>query len=671
MKIESEYMFRNLKENQKFAHYQLQQKIGEGGMGSVYRAIDLKLQRLVAIKFITKEITSQQDIERFLREARAMAKLDHENIIKIYEIGVSPAPFISMEFIEGQTLKELIHKKLPSKKLVEIIIQVSQALNVAHRQNIIHRDIKPANIMIGNGKVKLMDFGLAKNKGNHEQSLSQPGAIIGTAAYMPPEQVKGEAAPTNDIYSLGAVLYEGLTGTPPFQGDNYLNILSQLVLKDPVAPRDLNPDISIYLEAICLKCLHKKPQQRYQSAKSLKKDLTNFTNGQPIVAKPYTNFERWKKSLARHKVLFLVIMLFMMGLSTTTMIAVKKGISESEANRKLKATNRELYKQVIQLENAYQNSISEMLVLLRKLGMEQLLSKKDEFATFLVKLARYAPKNLLPTDKKIADEFLLIYFQTQLGLPINGAKLYADLAKKSPFIMLYSEKQDQHLQRGEYQQALDDCEKMLQLNNNITHPYYLMSLILFKQQKYEQALEKVHILLQKNDKHAKIALLRGRILHGLGRHNEAINVFNNEIQNSGFVEPQLYYQRSACYAALQKLDEGIADCKKALEIDDTFIDAYVRLADFHAQKGEYTVAIAHYQKYIKAQQRNKKMLYVCYNKIADCLYKMKQFKRTITYWRKVLEDPQLDKTRRANLRKQIAKTRKHLKKIQQKQRKQK
>ncbi|BBM86992.1 serine/threonine-protein kinase [Candidatus Uabimicrobium amorphum] len=666
-------MLHDLRPNQKFAHYQLQQKIGEGGMGSVYRAIDLRLQRAVAIKFISNQVTSQQDIERFLREARAMAKLDHENIVKIYEVGISPAPFIAMEFLEGQTLKELIQQKLPAQQFVEIIIQVSQALIVAHRQNIIHRDIKPANIIVGNGKAKLMDFGLAKNRESQEQSLSKSGAIIGTAAYMPPEQVKGETAPTNDIYSLGAVLYEGLTGMPPFQGDNYLNILSQLVLKDPVAPRDLNPDISIYLEAICLKCLHKKPQYRYQSAKSLKQDLVNFMNGQPIVAKPYTNIERWKKSLAQHKVLFSVIALFMLGLSTMFVVVLRRGYDLQQANAKLIEVNkvaekrtRQRDQQIIQLENSYQYSVQEILTLFQKIGLQQpqLLSKKDELAIFMVKIARYAPKNLLPTDKEIANEFLMIYFQTRLGLPIDGTKLYANLAKKSSFMMLYIEKQALHCSKGEYQQALDDCKKMLQLNRSSTHPYYLIAFILFLEGKYHRALKRINILRKKNPKHIDIALLRGRILHALGRHKDAIRVFNTEINNATHIKPQLYYQRSSCYAALQKFDKGIADCEKALEIDRTFIDTYVRLADIYVKKGKYSVAIDNYQKYVKAPQKNKKMLFVCYNKIALCFHKKKEFKRAITYWEKVLQNPKIDKAMKTNILKQIAKTKRHITKRQ-------
>ncbi|BBM86991.1 protein kinase domain-containing protein [Candidatus Uabimicrobium amorphum] len=658
----------SLKPNQQFAHYQLQEKIGEGGMGSVYRAVDLKLQRTVAIKVITNEVTSQHDVERFLREARAMAKLDHENIVQIYEVGISPVPFIAMEFLEGKTLKELIYEKLSPQKLVEIVIQIARALRVAHKQSIIHRDIKPANIIVSDGKAKLMDFGLAKNRGNSEKSLSKSGAIVGTAAYMPPEQVRGETAPTNDIYSLGAVLYEGLTGMPPFQGDNYLNILSQLVLKDPVAPRELNPDISIYLEAICLKCLHKKPQLRYQTARSLENDLDNFLQGKPVTAKPYTTIVKWQKLFAQNKMLFLMIGVFLAFLVVMSgfLLFMQKQLRNS--NDLLVKEKKNLKDKVIQIENTYQFSLEKMLSLIEFFAGNQsmqdseiLMRNRERLATLIIEVSPFAPRNLLPKSRAVALQFLDAYFASRIE-PKIGILLYKELLKKEEFVLLYGDKQYIHRMLGQYDEALRDCQEMLRLDPDGIHARYLIAYVKYEQGKYSEALELTTKFFEKKYDHFGIHQLRGKILSAQKKYNEAIEFCSKGLLKTP-EDKALLYLRGYNYGKLRQYEKAIAEYTKAIKVDGNYTRTYFRRGTLYKRRGNIDKAIDDFEEYIYREKKDDKMMGDVYSLLGDCFFKKKKYFVAIKNYRKGL---QIARNKYANLaqslRSKIKSTQKLLKK---------
>ena len=290
-----------------FRHYRIIAELGRGGMGIVYKAMDTRLERIVALKVIQSLFMGSKQVRRFLQEATATAQLDHPNIIKVYEVSDTSANYFSMEYIEGPTLGYLIkERQLTPWDTARLLEKVALALDSAHRKGIIHRDIKPSNIMIAtNGEPKIMDFGLAKII-DTEQGLSRTGDILGTPAYMPPEQAASkEVGPHSDIYSLGATLYESLTGRPPFQGYSGVNILYQIVESDPIAPRALNPDIPESLEIICLKCIEKEPGSRYASAASLADDLRNFLEQRPISARLPGMVSYWRKLVVRHKMMAL------------------------------------------------------------------------------------------------------------------------------------------------------------------------------------------------------------------------------------------------------------------------------------------------------------------------------------------------------------------------------
>src|SRR5580704_1065464 len=275
---------------QTISHYRIVEQLGAGGMGVVFKAQDSRLERAVALKFLPEKLAQQpQALERFRREARAASALNHPGICTIYDIGEQDGrAFIAMEFIDGETLRNHIHgKALPVEELLELGIQIAEALDAAHTEGIIHRDIKPANIFVTKrGRAKVLDFGLAKlvpkgvaiadgdSGGETSTSTSIVGIISGTPSYMSPEQVRGDALDARtDIFSLGLVLYEMATGRQAFGGGTGGAIIEAVLTRPPVSVRSVNPDIPPALEAIINKALHKDREQRYQHASDLLADL--------------------------------------------------------------------------------------------------------------------------------------------------------------------------------------------------------------------------------------------------------------------------------------------------------------------------------------------------------------------------------------------------------------
>lgn len=262
--------------------YRIEAKLGEGGMGVVFRAHDTLLQRPVAIKTLAPALFGDEGARRILREAQSVARLNHPQIVSIFDALEETGSFaIVMEYVEGKTLRELIPVQI--NQLIGISTQVVQALEYAHAQGIVHRDIKPENIIVTvDGVAKLMDFGLARSEGRSR--LTQTGMVVGTVAYLAPEQaLGGQVDGRSDLYSLGAVLYEAATGHPPFESDDPISVITQHINVPPVAPHWHNPSIPPPLENVILKLLAKDPARRYQSAKELLAALTSIRTGSTAV----------------------------------------------------------------------------------------------------------------------------------------------------------------------------------------------------------------------------------------------------------------------------------------------------------------------------------------------------------------------------------------------------
>ncbi|MCZ3389220.1 MAG: Stk1 family PASTA domain-containing Ser/Thr kinase [Actinomycetia bacterium] len=276
--------------------YELGELLGHGGMADVRKAMDLRLGRAVAVKMLRTDLARDATFQaRFRREAQSAASLNAPSVVAVYDTGEDEldgvrVPYIVMEYVEGQTLRELLRdgQRLMPNRALEITAGVLNALEYSHRQGIIHRDIKPANVMLAiNGDVKVMDFGIARAVADSGATMTQTANVLGTAQYLSPEQARGETVDArSDVYSTGCLLYELLTGRPPFQGESPVAVAYQHVRENPMPPSTLTPDIGGDADAIVMKALTKNPANRYQSAAEMRTDITRALQGATVAAPP-------------------------------------------------------------------------------------------------------------------------------------------------------------------------------------------------------------------------------------------------------------------------------------------------------------------------------------------------------------------------------------------------
>src|SRR5205809_588869 len=307
-----------------FGDYELLEEIARGGMGVVYRARQLSLGRIVALKMILAgQFASQQIIQRFRGEVTAAALLQHPNIVAIHDVGIHDGQhYFSMDYVEGEDLSQIVgNRPLPPAKAARYVKLIAEAIHYAHQQGILHRDLKPSNVLVdANDQPRITDFGLAKRFGvppsggqvsgpakagtpnepaeagtPYVESFTLTGQMLGSPNFMPPEQAssqRGKVGRHSDVYGLGAILYYLLTARPPFQAESFESVINQLLNTEPVSPRLLNSSVPPDLETICVKCLQKEPEKRYATAQELADELDRFLSGKPIHARPVTRAER-------------------------------------------------------------------------------------------------------------------------------------------------------------------------------------------------------------------------------------------------------------------------------------------------------------------------------------------------------------------------------------------
>ena len=285
--------------------YELDGVVGRGGMAEVYRARDIRLDRVVAVKTLREDLARDQTFQaRFRREAQSAASLNHPSIVAVYDtgedhLGAEPVPYIVMEYVDGRTLRDLLRddRRLLPERALEITDGVLRALDYSHRNGIVHRDIKPANVMVTrSGEIKVMDFGIARAVSDAQATMTQTAQVIGTAQYLSPEQARGERVDArSDLYSAGCLLYELLTGRPPFTGDSPVAIAYQHVTENPVPPSRIDPEIPAWADSIVLKSMAKDPARRYQSAGEMRQDIQRGLSGMPVAAPPTGSYQRTQR----------------------------------------------------------------------------------------------------------------------------------------------------------------------------------------------------------------------------------------------------------------------------------------------------------------------------------------------------------------------------------------
>ncbi len=641
------------------SHFKIEEKLGEGGMGVVYKAYDTKLDRPVALKFISPDTTpTKEDKERFLQEARSVAKLSHPNICSVHSIDeYEDQQFIEMEYIEGQTLRNKINEsgRIKPDLFRDYAIQLAEALAAAHQKGIIHRDIKPENIMVDNNdRVKIMDFGLAKLKGM--QNYTKTGSTVGTLTYMSPEQIQShEIDARSDIFSLGIVLYEMLTGVHPFEAEYEQALMFKLLNEDPVLPSSLHKDISPELEDIVVRCLQKDREKRYHSADDIRLELvggeqwliqqndqTKFkTNWNRIVP----NFSRfsWKYSIPIISIAFLALLLGILWIDPTRKekipdnkhIAVlqfnnlspqdipeslNQGIMEILTSKITQMEMREGSLWVVPSSEVRADGVTSVKEATRKLGVNlavtgslQRIGDQLRLTINLVdgNTRRQLRSEILEMEwgnhTRLQDE--VVYKLTNMleieMEPRAVQFITAGGTQNSRVYQLYIEGRG-YLSRHDvesYDRAIELFRKTIEDDSSYVRAYAALAETYFRKyemthdtQWTEKALKYGHEAIALMEEQVpEVYITMALINNGMERYKEALGMLG-ELGEQKSINYQALIEEAKAYEGLGETDKAETFYQKAIERRKEYWGGYHNLGNFYLRQGRYNQAVETYRK---------------------------------------------------------------------------
>ncbi len=608
------------------ARYKVIQEIGYGGTGKVYKAYDKELQRSVALK-VLKDVKERPDhLKRFFREAYLMAKLDHRNIVSIYDIGEEKGTlFYTMELIDGFSLNKHIEtKQLSFLESAQILKKVSNAVTFAHANGVIHRDIKPSNIMIDqNGEPRLLDFGLAKSVEGNEK-ISQTGVIVGTPVYMSPEQATGShlVNEMTDIYSMGALFYEMITGEPPFKGNSSLNVILQVLHVDPLRPRKISSSIPIELESICLKAMDKKTSRRYPSSRALGDDLHRFINGLPVEAVPPSFLYTLGRTIQKHKKISLFIC-FLLAIFSTNFIS--RYYSE--------------YKLLTDLQKC-----TKLILSIQQIASHSSFLKHQESLKFYVnEFQKYIDKNSKNSAAYLGSAVCHMLARDYPKAIYDLGKTI-ELEEYSPFSpdMLYLLRGQCLMELAQYEKAQSDLQSV-----SNSGKWFWISTLYKEIGQYEQSLEMLNQIIDNPYNYPVESLLlayatKADILAKKGEFDVAYEHCDTALEYIPYLagSPLFSFQVAAIHQVIGRvaLEEG--EYEKSLRSFATSLKwcsnderVYSLQGKLYARMGIFDKAL---EKHKEAIQFNT-VLHLCYYNLS-CYYALKnEVEQSLVYLEKALE----------------------------------
>ena len=574
-----------------FGKYQLVNKLGQGGMGTVYLAFDPTLDRRVALKVVL--LKGEDSIKRFQIEAKASARLKHANILPVYETGtVGKYHYFTMDYIDGASLADMIDKKrLNPRQVAGIMKDIASALSYAHKQGIIHRDIKPANILLDKkGVPYLADFGLAKETSNIDRSLTISGTIVGTPDYMSPEQAMGLKArikQTSDIFSLGSTMYHCITGHLPFRGKELYQVLEEVVHSDPIRPSSLVRRLEPDLETICLKCMEKEADRRYHNAAELEDDLRRYLQGEPIKARPLSTVAKLVRKAKRNKAAVI-------GIAAAAVILLAVIIasmaSSAKTEDKLAGYRTEAY------SSFKDNKIDEARIACEK--FREIVKTDEEINALYKKCLEQIDKNKTQTkekaerDKKRAEAKVVLDRAERAPTPDQKIKIAQDaLDIDSTYAEAWQLMGMAYKKKPDYDKAVECFSKAIELQPNFAYAYYERGQIVADiWNKPAEAIPDFEKVL-KYDPDSHIGwFAKGNIEINQNQYDEAINSYTKAKELCPDFD-RAYANCGIAYYYKGNLDKAIAEYTEAIRLEPNDAVVYTNRAIAYYDKGDYNVAI--------------------------------------------------------------------------------